>query len=502
MSKVLRSLSGIATRGLGVLLGAALCSAVACGGDRQVVLVSLTNRPADLSGLGVYYSVDASPGKTVVGGLKEEKGNAPNYDLFGISLDKSLSGTLSVDVYAHQQSLPCIRYRGRADVALTGAPKQEAEIELTQVTTAGCDTSFPKGTMPKNPKIWAKALDDMWIVGDAGRILHWNGAYFEEIPLPNSIADAPEIPRTVNLRAVSGSDSRDVWIVGEKGTALHWDGDRLERINPLHQKGTATFQDSAQKDLQSALEITGVTVDGSGAVRMAAWIPPVPPFITKLYMGFGLRGSKEIHFYDVGGGDVPVMFGPPPVTRPTAIACTTAVLGDCWMVGEGGLILGRRGTSPESGYVNISTTTWTPPSPNFRAVAVEFDSANTSQYDVFGVGDKGAYFQATRQVFQVMGMPITIEATPSSPLWASKIGMTTQLKAVVPLGVTTSLAVLGGAASSSPYYLAKVGTIMMPNEVQTLMEPGLQEPISSMIRVGPQILILSEAGNIITRELP
>ena len=173
MSKVLRSLSGCSIRGLGILLYAVLGSA-ACGGDRQVVLVSVTNRPAELSGFGVYYSVDSTPGKTAIGGLKDDNGNAPNYDLFGISLDKSLSGTLSVDVYAHQKSLPCIRFKGRADVALTGAPKQEAQIDLTQVTTAGCDTSFPKGTMPKNPKIWAKQLDDMWIAGDEGRILHWD----------------------------------------------------------------------------------------------------------------------------------------------------------------------------------------------------------------------------------------------------------------------------------------------------------------------------------------
>lgn len=497
MSKLLRSLSGCSMgsgRGLGLLLSAVLGSAPACGGDRQVVLVSVSNRPDDLSGFGVYYSVDSAPGKTLIGGLKEEKGNLPNYDLFGISLDKSLSGTLSVDVYAHQKSLPCIRFRGRVEVALTGAPKQEAQIDLTQVMTTGCDTSFPKGTLPKNPKIWAKALDDMWIVGDEGRILHWNGAYFAEIPLPDSIAEAPAIPRTVNLRAVGGNGPSDVWIVGDQGTALHWDGDQLQRVKTFKLK---SFADLPQED-QKLLEITSITVDAGGA-KMAAWVPNTST-TTAMYIGFGQAGSKEIQLYDLRSDTD--LNPKPAVSRPTAIACAAPSLGDCWIVGEGGLLIGRRGSSAGMGYMSYATTTWTPPKPNLRAVSIETDPANTNQYDLFGVGDQGAYFQATRQVFTVMGQSTVIEATPIPPLWSSKIGAAAQLKAVVPLGFTTSLSVLGGAGGGGAYYLAKAGTLQAPNEVQAVADPNLQGPISSMTRIGQQILILSESGNILARAVP
>lgn len=488
MSKVLRSLSGCSIRGLGILC-AVLGSAAACGGDRQVVLVNVTNRPAELSGFGVYYSVDSAPGKTVTGGLKEENGNAPNYDLFGISLDKSLSGMLSVDVYAHQKSLPCIRFKGRVDVALTGAPKQEAQIDLAQVATTGCDTSFPNGTMPKNPKIWAKTLDDMWIVGDEGRILHWNGAYFAEVPLPKSIEEAPEIPRNVKLRSVGGSTGKDVWIVGEQGLVLHWDGDQLERIKTFKLKASA---DLPQEDLKR-LEITSITVDVGGA-KMAAWVPPGSTNAA-MYIGFGQNGSKEIQLYDLRSDTD--LTPKPAVSRPTAIACAAPLLGDCWIVGEGGLVIGRRGSVSGAGYMSYSTTGWNPPSPNLRAVAVDIDPANANQYDLFGVGDNGAYFFSTRQVFPDMTVQ---EAFPASPNLTGEFGGA-QLKSIVPLGFTTYLSVMGGSIGSS-YYLAKGGIRMMPNRIQALMEPSLTGPISSMIRIGPQLLILSESGNIITRDVP
>ncbi|MFO0575049.1 MAG: hypothetical protein U1A78_13760 [Polyangia bacterium] len=204
---------------LGILCGGgSLLSAAGCG-DRQVVVVSVTGRPDPVSGLGVYYRVDPDGGPLRFGGLKPANGIVPNYDLFGISLDRGVSGTLSIDVYAHQDGSPCIRSRGHADVALSGDPKQQAEVVMAPVQAA-CDTSFPGGVFPKNAKIWGSAIDDLWIVGDGGAIVRWNGVYLETVPLPEPLKMArPQLP---NFRAVSGSGARNVWIVGDQGTVLRW----------------------------------------------------------------------------------------------------------------------------------------------------------------------------------------------------------------------------------------------------------------------------------------
>lgn len=71
--------------------------------------------------------------------------------------------------------------------------------------------------------VWAAAKDDAWAVGgspagpdDAPNdvVLHWDGARWSPEPLPGE-------PRHVALFKVWGSGPDDVWIVGEKGTIWH-----------------------------------------------------------------------------------------------------------------------------------------------------------------------------------------------------------------------------------------------------------------------------------------
>ncbi|HKP51870.1 MAG TPA: S-layer homology domain-containing protein [Chloroflexia bacterium] len=57
------------------------------------------------------------------------------------------------------------------------------------------------------------APDDVWAVGDAGAILHWDGTTWSQVPSP--ISD--------DLYAVSASSTDDVWVASPDGI-LHWDG--------------------------------------------------------------------------------------------------------------------------------------------------------------------------------------------------------------------------------------------------------------------------------------
>lgn len=80
-------------------------------------------------------------------------------------------------------------------------------------------------------KVWGAATADAWIVGDAGTVLHWDGATLSRFPAP-----AAEACFTVH-----GCAADDVYAVGggAQGVALHFDGsawsaialDPIERLN-------------------------------------------------------------------------------------------------------------------------------------------------------------------------------------------------------------------------------------------------------------------------------
>jgi len=62
--------------------------------------------------------------------------------------------------------------------------------------------------------VWGAADDDLWIVGENGRVLHWDGVAMTPI----------ELGTTSYLTGVWGTSASDVWIIGTEGTVLHYDG--------------------------------------------------------------------------------------------------------------------------------------------------------------------------------------------------------------------------------------------------------------------------------------
>ncbi|MCS6912242.1 MAG: glucosyltransferase-I, partial [Myxococcota bacterium] len=56
--------------------------------------------------------------------------------------------------------------------------------------------------------------DDVWVVGNEGTILRWNGRSWQRHP--TGVRE--------ELSGVFGHGPRDIWVVGNKGTLLHWDG--------------------------------------------------------------------------------------------------------------------------------------------------------------------------------------------------------------------------------------------------------------------------------------
>src|SRR5215471_8242835 len=62
--------------------------------------------------------------------------------------------------------------------------------------------------------VWGSEASDVWMVGEAGTILHWDGSAWT----------SASSGTTNILRGVWGSGESDVWAVGDLGTIVHWDG--------------------------------------------------------------------------------------------------------------------------------------------------------------------------------------------------------------------------------------------------------------------------------------
>ncbi len=128
-------------------------------------------------------------------------------------------------------------------VWVVGGEPDLSGVILRRVGGAWQDLS-PPGATGAFFKVWGAADDDVWIVGQGGAILHWNGAALGPV---ESAVDA----RTP-LLTVAGRAADDVYAVGGLGNAVvvHYDGSGWTRLS-----------DPA---FDSAPGLAGVSVDADG----------------------------------------------------------------------------------------------------------------------------------------------------------------------------------------------------------------------------------------------
>lgn len=75
-------------------------------------------------------------------------------------------------------------------------------------------TGAQRGRWAKTNGGWAAAPDDVWVVGDVGRIYHWDGSAWR------AAGTALSYPVVENLNGIWGSSPNDIWVVGQ-GISLH-----------------------------------------------------------------------------------------------------------------------------------------------------------------------------------------------------------------------------------------------------------------------------------------
>jgi hypothetical protein len=76
-------------------------------------------------------------------------------------------------------------------------------------------TSNPGGgTDVALEEVWGTSVDDFWIVGEQGKVVHYTGGNF--------VNAGPAT--TVDLHAIAGWSSSNLWIAGDGGYIAHWNG--------------------------------------------------------------------------------------------------------------------------------------------------------------------------------------------------------------------------------------------------------------------------------------
>ncbi len=77
-----------------------------------------------------------------------------------------------------------------------------------------CPVQTPADPRRAFTSVWGTSKDDVWAVGSAGTVLHFDGAAWT----------TPSVETTRTLSSVGGSGPDDVWIVGTYGTVYHGPG--------------------------------------------------------------------------------------------------------------------------------------------------------------------------------------------------------------------------------------------------------------------------------------
>lgn len=133
---------------------------------------------------------------------------------------------------------------------------------------------------------WGSGPDDVWAVGDGGRVLRWDGDRVQRL----------EPPTQHTLRALWGDAADAVWAVGDAGTILQWDGSRW------------SAEDSGTEQALYAVWGTGpgdVWAGGSGGVLLHrdsdGW-SVVPHALAQPIRALGGYATDDVWAAGLGGG--------------------------------------------------------------------------------------------------------------------------------------------------------------------------------------------------------
>jgi hypothetical protein len=90
------------------------------------------------------------------------------------------------------------------------------------MTWSRLDEDFPVDGAVVLRDVWGVGPDNIWIVGDGGRLFHFDGDTWQQVDAGTS----------ANLYSVYATSPTDVWIAGDAGTILHYNGQGWKSNSP------------------------------------------------------------------------------------------------------------------------------------------------------------------------------------------------------------------------------------------------------------------------------
>jgi len=233
--------------------------------------------------------------------------------------------------------------------------------------------------------VCATREDDVWVAGDAGIMLHWDGTQWTAIPMPDS----------QDLRSISFGPTGIGWAVGAAGTTLRYENSVWM---PVAAPTTADLEGiwAGPQDTAWAVGDGGVLLRWSGQT----WVKEESPTAAALY---GISGPHEDWLWAAGEkGTVMVrrqgrwrLFKPAPATFLCLRSVTASLGGDVWITGDQGVMWYKKGFG-SSGFETKETGT----SKGLLGIARQHEGK------MWAVGEKGTVLSSAPDAWELVDLPI------------------------------------------------------------------------------------------------
>lgn len=188
------------------LLGASACD------SRQVVLVKLESKSPETSSIGVYFRHGSMPWGSF--------GVPGSSDQFGIEFPIGVDGNLEIKAHTYANDVPCDLGSAAGVLSLAGKYRQDLTISASrssQSCRGGTEQPFADAMTTGKWSVYAASAKDVWLVGERGLILRWDGSRYTRVPLPASLSTLPPTWNTV-----VGTTRGEILIAGTAGAVLRW----------------------------------------------------------------------------------------------------------------------------------------------------------------------------------------------------------------------------------------------------------------------------------------
>lgn len=438
----------------GCLLGAAVLATTSCG-QRNLAVISLTDVPSSATAITAYYQLDGSDWKSVV----------PKHDLqqFGIELPAGRSAVLKTQIFSYANNIPCSLGSTAGDTELDGGSIRELTLSLTRTTqrcTAATEPAdFPRGKLA----VWANSATDVWIAGVGGKIVHWDGATYTRLPLPDALTKTPP-----DWNAI-WSNGTDVWIAGSSSAVVRYNRGTLSVVpilppgnGPTDWRAIALANPTTGAIVLAGsnrtIGLTGATVQGVGEYSFNCGAVTPPGDLTAV--GCAALGSAFKCVFVTDGGGIAALGDGMPICRnltsPTKQPLHGVYVGvdlgaqafDFRIVGSNGYAL-----RSQASIVNMTD-------PNFMMAGADYSllipqNARVTLYQIGGSGLDDLWI--TGQGGVLLRWPNTPFSTPPKDFFPkTTTGTTADLSSVSGFG---SNLFFGGSNTTLGY----IGPLFIPN---------------------------------------